>query len=291
MTEINPTLILLAVVFLIVLAVVIFVAVLAYLQRGQSKKRSEQMHKGVEPRQQPSPPASGLEALSSTSAPAHPGEVMRVIRDQQTGQVLVEVNGQQYAHIREIKDAQVGRRVLWAIADLLRFTGGMAANPQAVRSVSQGTFTPPSPSPRPRQQTEAETMPEQQPTSLAEPSTLPATALDTPRAGDRAASPLTDQPAVQADIGRTITDFFRRGIQPPPVVRPAGSFVDEIEEVLQSRIRNRPVPLPYEVHVKTGKDGLLQIEVGADTYASPDDIPDPEIRSLIKSAVAEWERR
>jgi hypothetical protein len=62
---------------------------------------------------------------------------MRVIRDERTGQVLVEVGGQRYAHLREIDDAQVGRRILWAIADLLRFTGGMAANPQAVRNAAQ----------------------------------------------------------------------------------------------------------------------------------------------------------
>ena len=260
MTETNPMWLLLAVVFLILLAVAIFVATLAYLQRGQSKKKHQ-----------------------PTSRDARPGEVMRVVRDQQTGQVLVEINGQQYAHIREIKDAQVGRRVLWAIADLLRFTGGMAANPQAVRSVSQGAAPP--------------SLPAEQPTpAMATPDPgsepfAPAATLLTSRAHGREAISTPDQTPKTTDIGRTITDFFRRGFQPPPAIQPTGSFVDEIDQILQKHLQRHPVPLSCGVHVRTGRDGSLQIEVGANTYPSPNDVPDPDIRELIKSAVAEWERR
>ena len=89
-------------------------------------------------------------------------------------------------------------------------------------------------------------------------------------------------------------EFFRRGFQPaasnPPVARPT-SFIDEIEAILQQRIAALPAPLPREVHVKTGPDGMLRIAVGLDTYSSPDQVPEPEIRDLIKAAVAEWEKR
>ena len=283
MTETNPTLLLLAVVFLIVLAVVVFVATLAYLQRGQPNKKPRQTSMDVQPplQPQPEPLPQEPEAAAEAEMPAHPGEVMRVVRDPRTAQILVEVDGQRYAHIREIKDAQVGRRVLWAIADLLRFTGGMAANPQAVRSISAGSAAPAAPAAGPMP-ARAASGPGFEPAArpfASEPSTVPAT------------GPATDQPAQQAGVASTIAGFFRRGLQPPPAIQPVGSFVDEIEAVLQRTIRNRPTPLPCEVHVRTGQGGALQIEVGANAYQSPDQVPDPEIRELIKSAVAEWERR
>ena len=67
--------------------------------------------------------------------------------------------------------------------------------------------------------------------------------------------------------------------------------IEDVEEILQERIQALPTPLPCAVHVLTGPDGTLQIEVGLDTYSTSDEVPDPEIRQLIKDAVAEWERR
>jgi hypothetical protein len=201
---------------------------------------------------------------------------MRVIRDEQTGQVRVEVGGQQYAHIREIADAQVGRRVLWAIADLIRFTGGMAANPQAVRSVAKAEPAPTSPrppQPPARERAEAASLPRQAPA----PTRSPATAAEDPPANQR----------------YSMVDYFRSGFQAsaPESVPSPTSFIDEIEEILQGTIEGLRTPLSYDVHVLSSEAGVLQIKVGADVYSRPDEVPDPQIRRLIKAAVAEWERR
>jgi hypothetical protein len=252
-----------ALIFLIVLAVAIFVATLAYFGRAQSRQRAEQERPASPeppqaegepavppPQQEPALPA----ALQET--PARPGEVMRVIRNERTGQVSIEVEGQQYTHLREIEDPRVGRRVLWAIADLLRFTGGMAANPQAVRSAAQ---------------------------QVAQDERTPAPAQE-PLAG----------PSMSAAGSRySMVEFFRRGFEPSPATSPSGtsSFIDEIEAILQVHIQRRPTPLPYEVHVTTGPDTRLQIRVGQDVYGSPDEVPDLEVRELIRAAVAEWEGR
>jgi hypothetical protein len=69
-----------------------------------------------------------------------------------------------------------------------------------------------------------------------------------------------------------------------------GTFIDEIEEILQRMISVAPAPLGKEVHVRTGPDGALQIEVGGQCFSSADEVPDPAIRGLIKAAVKEWER-
>jgi len=342
MGETSPVWLLIGVIALILVAVAIFVGTLVYLQRAQSSKQAQE----GSPRPQPQPPEKPLAdplaqaplqvaAPPPAETPASPGEVMRVIRDERTGRVLVEVDGQRYTHIREISDAQVGRRVLWAIADLVRFTGGMATNPQAVRGAAQERNEVASPERAlPTREVQAgltlasgtperEVQPgegrtrevevaerEGAPTSappVAQP-VAPAESAATSRPTERVgrldgpapanatqpwAASVTDTPATEAR-GPSILEFFRRGFQPAAVVGPAaqpGSFIDEIEAILQQHISSRGTPLPYDVHVKTGPHGALQIEVGPNVYGSPEQIPDPEVKELIKTAVAEWEKR
>jgi hypothetical protein len=69
------------------------------------------------------------------------------------------------------------------------------------------------------------------------------------------------------------------------------SFVDEIEEILQSYIRSLSMPLPYELHVLTAESGALEIQVGTETYSSPEEVPQRRARELIQAAVAEWEQQ
>lgn len=321
MNETPPFLLLAAVILLIFLAVGVFAAILVYFQRAQSRKQPEQSPAQAPPqhRAEPAPapvPEKPEEAppLSLGELPAHPGEVMRVLRDEQTGRTIIKVGEEQYAHIREIKDPQVGRRVLWAIADLIRFTGGMAANPQALRTISQDA--PPAP-PRPEVASEqaslaaggarAEALPAEETSPQAD---RPSRSLASEPRGEQdtssEASGLLERLSRQEDsngMGKDlqaargrgdIVDFFRRGFeaQVSSTATPApGSFIDEIEEILQERIRHLRAPPSQEVHVKTGADGTLQITVGVNVYPSPDHVPEPEIRQLIKSAVAEWEKR
>lgn len=299
-----PALLLAALVFLIVLAAAILIGTLLYIVRARNKARSERTH--VAP---PAPPSPGMEQteppLSSDREteppespagppPGQPGEVMRVIRDEQTGRILVDVQGQQYAHIREIADPQVGRRVLWAIADLLRFTGGMAANPQAVKNAAQhaaqeqGIPIPPNAEP-------AESKQAQTTTGTTAPPDLLKSRPPTPLPSAPAPAPLQSIPSSGARAGPrySILAFFQRGLQPPASVPQSGasSLVDEIEDILQELIQQRAAPLSCEVHVSAGPQNQLQIEVGHRVYGSADKVPDPEVQALIRTAVAEWEKR
>ncbi len=308
----TPTALLLGgVIFLILLAVGVFVATLMYLQRAQSEKQRQNARPGrpqVSAAGKGRPPVSDRigRAATPTEADKHatqassPGEIMRVIRDERTGRVLVEVGGQRYAHIKEIKDAQVGRRVLWAIADLIRFTGGMVASPQAMRAARVEARSPGGGRAVPRT-TPARARSAVQPTppAVKEPSPVPPSNKEElpprpPASAPSAVTPETTAFSSQPKARYNIVEFFRRGFQPREPVEPLPaptSFVDEIEEILQRRIAERTTPLSRSVHVRTGPEGLLQIVVGVEVYDSADDIPYPEIKSLIKAAVAEWERR
>jgi hypothetical protein len=277
--------------FVLLVLVAIFVVALVYLGRGQGKaKPSPEAASKATPaassppaalprRQQAAEPAvtqaAGAEPAVTqlAAAPAaDPDEVMRVIRDPQTGNLLVQVDGQRYAHIRQIHDAAVGRRVLSIVADLVQFTGRMAANPQAVRAASaegDGRGRASSPVRAPGAAQTGDT-----PQRLSD-----LDALD-------AIEPAPPQPSY------SVIGFFRRGFQAPPAesVPSSTAWIDEIDEILQRTIRALPTPPSQAVRVTSADDGMLQIMVGVRAYDSADQVPDPQIRGLIEAAVAEWEK-
>jgi hypothetical protein len=279
----------------------IFAAVIVYFRQGQDPS-PEPSEDREQPRsqaaQQPEPVTTTEQApapVPLVEAPAHPGEVMRVIRDRQTGRVLVEVDGKRYTNIREIADARVGRRVLWAISDLVRFTGGMATNPQAMRSIAPEAPSR-QPEPEPVQPASASVLdriavpPPAQPRPAETASSLVPTAAPRPRPARRMSTPIAEEKPRER---YSLLGYFRKGFARESATEPAagpGSFIDEIEAILQRHIEQLPAPLGSEVHVLTGVDGALQIEVGYAVYGSPDEVPDPHIRQLIKDAVAEWEK-
>lgn len=282
MGDTNPTLLLVGLIALILAAVGLFVFIITALGGGGRAKKARPILGGgasvpVATQAAPVRPTSDL-GTPKEAAPDDPGEVMRVIRDQQTGRVLVQVDGQQYAHIREIKDAQVGRRVLWAIADLLRFTGGMAANPQTLQSIQrpgEAGATPPAV--------------QQAATPLAAPAqTPPAAAPAVASPAGPLAAPQTE-PQEKLDVGQSIVSFFQRGFRPRVSTPTGDSFIDQVEIILQKRLAALPTPLPQDVHVQSGANGLLEIQVGLSVYHSPEEVPNPAIRKLIQDAVAEWE--
>lgn len=294
-TDFDPIWLLVAVGTLVAAAIGIFAFIIVYLRRTTAPKQDKRA-----PRQEPQParepqpvrepvraPAPDPADSTPISLPSSPGEVMRVIRDPEAGRIMVEIDGQRYTHIREIRDAQVGRRVLWAVADLLRFTGGMAANPQALKSIP-----PPEEAAMPQPATEimAQSRQVEPPPAFERPplSTPPPPAvLPSPAP----ASTPVSEPVPGANVGQTLTSFFRRGFQPSTTTTQPSSFIDQIEAILQRRITDLPQPPPFGVHVQTAPDGTLEIKVDRRIYNSPADVPDPHIRQLIQDAVAEWERR
>jgi hypothetical protein len=66
-----------------------------------------------------------------------PVEVMRVLRDAQAGSLLVEIGGQRFARINDIKDQARGMRVVEAVLDLQRFVGLDVIAPLAAQQAAQ----------------------------------------------------------------------------------------------------------------------------------------------------------
>ena len=265
----STALLLGAIIGLIGLAILVFVLLLGGL-RGRDGKKKDPRPRGKERAATPEAPPDGEPAQTPRQ-----DEMMRVLRNPDTGRVMVEVEGRRYEHIREIEDAQVGRRVLWAIADLIRFTGGVATNPQAVRSASAAVdWEEGTPAPVPG------TGRAWSPPPAMSPAAMP------PTSGAGASPPTS--------LSQSMRAFFQRGFSPAPSgsAAPApNSFVEQIEVILQRRLGALDTPLPHEVHIQSGPEQRLQIQVGREVYGSVDEVADPQVRALIQAAVSEWEQR
>jgi len=217
-------------------------------------------------------------------------EVLRLLRDRVTGALIVEVEGQQYRALRGIKDERVGRQVLQAAADLVRFTGVLQP---------QGQAEPPQPS--------LLSTAEPSPTDFPVPS--PPVLEQSPPVPRTPAPPSVEREFLQSLVHQerpkeeeaqkpsiSPLEFFRRSFTARRRARVQDdmpsprSFVEEIEEILQRFLRTYPSVISKEVHVGTGWGGGIRIQVENEFYDTPDDIPDPEIRGILKAAIQEWEK-
>lgn len=87
-------------------------------------------------------------------------------------------------------------------------------------------------------------------------------------------------------------DIFSRAIQADvkaPAPKPL-SIAAQVDEILQEMLVASPLSERSIRLVETPEGGLM-VTVGLDRYDGIDGVPDDEIRSLIRKAVAEWERR
>ncbi len=110
--------------------VVLLVALVIYLMSAGGREDKE--------RRRP------MEETGEFTEEARPGldgqsfEVMRILRDVRGKGIIVEVEGQKYERLADIKDGRVGRQVLHAAADLVRFTGVTGKKKLALASGEAG---------------------------------------------------------------------------------------------------------------------------------------------------------
>jgi hypothetical protein len=281
----SPEVLLTILVLLIIGILVILMWLVNYIAGASVKKKSKGKRPSVQFALEPSEPSpTAGDTKERRSLPMGEKAIMRVLRDEDTGAIIVEVEGNRYRRLTEIRDSRIGNQVLEAIADLIKFTGGIVRGQWAATSVS--TLVP------------IEERPPQP--QVVEPISPPRAVAEEPhgsdeeeaflrrlREGDLQVSttpPEEAQPSIMGFIRRRKPQAAAEG------TGAGGTFIDEIEEILQRMISTAPIPLDKEVHVGTDPDGGLQIQIGGRYFSSADEVPDPAIRDLIKAAVKEWER-
>ena len=76
---------------------------------------------------------------------------------------------------------------------------------------------------------------------------------------------------------------------PKDVSKPR-SIASQIDEILQEKLAELPLGGPPIRLIELPEKGMTVL-VGLDQYSGIDEIPDPEVKALIRLSVAEWEKR
>jgi len=71
----------------------------------------------------------------------------------------------------------------------------------------------------------------------------------------------------------------------------SGTFIEELESILQSRLSGREPPLESQIRLTAGLGGNLQILVGEELYHTVSEIPNEEARRVLQETISEWENR
>jgi len=216
--------------------------------------------------EQPPPPSAGTPEPAGSSPEQRPLEVFRVVRMGPMGKLLVEIGGQRYSNIVDIQDGAVGRRVLLAFQELGEFVGPHGAwklpamHHQAEHPAGGG------------------------PELTVEQQEFLARLEAAPPDG------------VIEDRGARVVEFLQQKSSPAAPESGAASepevktFVDELEELLQVRMTDRPEMSGRSVHFRSTPTGELRIEVDDRDYEAIEDIPDSEIVAELRATISDWEQ-
>jgi hypothetical protein len=70
---------------------------------------------------------------------------------------------------------------------------------------------------------------------------------------------------------------------------PSLNLADEIDRIFQAKLASSALA-STSAGIETSPDGGIRIRVGTVYYNSPDEVPDPHLRDMLKLSIAEWEQ-
>jgi len=213
------------------------------------------------------PPVAVAAALRPAPQPQpmleRPGDVLLLqVWQDQDGFLVVEVGGKRYRRLFDIRDGEVGRRVLETIQRLLAFSRGETAR-----------VTPPA----------------------AQQEAAPAASVAGPLPQDVVWPELPDP------LASSRPEFKKSRITVDPVPfrrRTEADFLgitlnlaEEIDQLLQVRVGAAGELGHRYIHVTNAPDGGLRFTVDGGHYGALDEIADPQVQALIRAAISDWEMR
>ena len=80
------------------------------------------------------------------------------------------------------------------------------------------------------------------------------------------------------------TDNVARKVEPKPK-----TIVGMIDDVLQNKLESSPLQ-SKKIKLEDGLHGEVIVVVGVERYVGVDQVPDPQIQSIIREAIAEWDK-
>jgi hypothetical protein len=219
-------------------------------------------------------------------------ELFKVLVDPATKQIIVEVDGEQYETIKQVKKRDIGQRILETVALLLKFTGGMIATTAGMKSLpvpSAGLTALPPASAVPS----AKKQPSVPPAATPEPWSQPPPQPTAPPAKvdwfTQPAVPPADLSSKPEPSGGGFSILPKRNkAEDIPLI--SFNLAEEIDKVLQQKLVVSGERTP--VKLETGPGGGLRIRVGINqVFDAVDEVEPANIRNLIQMSIKEWESR
>jgi hypothetical protein len=184
---------------------------------------------------------------------------LRIFREGKDESLVIEIEGATYHRESDLNPEQ-GRRLTKLINELRTFMGVPSTPPVQVPAAQTDSLPP----------------------------------VQAPASQTDSLKPAVIQTA--EDKNRTSLNpfqIFTRSLRPMEksgANEPDKSIVAQIDEILQTRLENTPLA-DQGIHLIEGPDQGMVIEVGVNRYTDIDEVPEAEIRRLIRQAVSEWESR
>jgi len=207
-------------------------------------------------------PFAGVTArLTGGGARGSAHEVLRVLRDNLTGRLMLEIAGRRYASLAELSDGEMRQALLTTLHDLESFAGGTPSLAAVER-------------------------PAETPAPATTPQAVAARAVSGP-AAEPAPADYKPLPAPSMNPFKQMAVLREIAKNPP---QPLKSITEQIDDVLQARIVGTPMS-HRGLHVKPGPRGDAVFEADGQSYSAVDELPDVEVRDVIRAAIVEWESK
>lgn len=203
-------------------------------------------------------PASAASEVREQESASESGDrlLMQLWQDRD-GFLVVELDGQRYRRLFDIRDGEVGRRVMDIINRLVAFSRGQESR----------VTSAPAPDSRAPAQTEV---------AIRSRSQAYLEQL-------QQSEVKTKKPLITADP----VPFRRRS--EAKNLHITLNLAEEIDELVQIRIKALPEFSQRYIHVVNAVDGGLGFQVDDVRYSEIDAIPDPQVQALIRTAISDWE--
>ncbi len=252
----------------------------------------------------------------STLADENTYELLRVLVDLSTEELIVEVEGQQYRRINQVKERAIGQRIFEVVASLLQFTEGIIATktglkqlpkpqaaltnlPSRTKAVARSlTDQPESTSPslkssrlgqRLQQRQTSATEPHQPSLKPAPSGPVPFTSQTNPIMPTSMPPRIGYQSSSEAKPKFFEFKTGKKSNANTPDLEPKFDLAAEIDYFVQQRLFSTGNPTP--IKISSGPSGQVIINVAGRVYPSVEDVEDDVVRDLIQQAISDWSNR
>ncbi len=225
--------------------------------------------------------ASGSYRKGKPSQKADPnlGEVACLFRDKTSQDLVVTMNGDTFHQAKELNPGQL-RRLHFASQVLVKW---LADTPPAPIEAETPVTAPADAAPV--DAAEAQSTP-------AEAEWIPAESAHESNKADFTPPFVIEPPPEVKPVSTQLSDVMGNILNPssgPASATEFKSIAAQIDEILQAMIANTPFE-KRGISVNDTPDHGVMVTLDGEQYPGVKDVPDEEVRNLIRSAVVEWEK-